>query len=399
MPTTAPVRRAGADSQRHSVVDGVPTSSRDPMLTVLFIITMAAVGIVFVMVNRWQAVSGDRQKLADRSRTLDVLGKIVAQHADTPVDTDKGWQNRPTEVQRRVARPLPVAFNVLGVSGITVVPPVSPRSANARSSGNGNANLRYSFATDNEATTVTPAESLKPPRLPAAATQRPSHHHDGVVHRRLLRLSSDDLPPDPDGPQRHATEGPSYDMLTLDTNDSGTPLTGVGAHHGDTSTSSQRHHRRHRRRRLATVAGGVALVAAVSMASNWNANDPTGSPATATDASSQGSPLAIAPPPEPTAPSVPLTPGLVVGDVAAFEVAAPFTLDLAADQPSWVQVRTRSGQVLFEQTLQPGESTQVNVDQPIAVRTGNPAGLAVTAGFVPLDHPRPAGQPITLHLG
>jgi hypothetical protein len=90
---------------------------------------------------------------------------------------------------------------------------------------------------------------------------------------------------------------------------------------------------------------------------------------------------------------------MVVGDVAAFDVAAPFTLDLAADQPSWVQVRNRSGEVLFEQTLQPGQSTQVDVDQPVAVRTGNPAGLAVTAGFVPLDHPRPAGQPITLHLG
>ena len=389
---TASVRPTGVSSQRHTVVEGVTTSSRRPMHPVTFIIIMAVVGIAFIGLSRWQTVGGDRHKLADRARTLDVLGKIVERQSASPIDTTQGVRNRPVDAQRRVARPLPAAFNMLGSSDVITPPPVSPRRD-----------------------------------IPAP-----------VIHRQMLRLTVDDVPVDPcdpastsdthhshdsgdnraevtapDGPQ-HTSDAPRRTLPWLRART--TPAAPMSAaatgprsnrspHGGVTPQASAPAHRRtrsrpHRRRQLVTVAAAVSLIAAVGVASNWDAMNTGGSTAGPTDAATPSNEsIADTEPLDPPPASIPLAPGMVVGDVAAFDVAAPFTLDLAADQPSWVQVRNRSGEVLFEQTLQPGQSTQVDVDQPVAVRTGNPAGLAVTAGFVPLDHPRPAGQPITLHLG
>ena len=366
------------------------------MLTVSFIITMALAGTVFVAVNRWQAVSGDRQRIDDRARTLEVLGRIVEQHADTSVDINQGRQSRPTDVQRRLARPLPAAFNVLGASDMGVRSSPSPRVTDG---------VAADVAADIAAWAPSPSPSPSPsaPREfnPVRPDNQPEHRTDDTIHRYVMRLPIADLsddhfgldhywPTDSISDTRAATQPapPSAGGVV-------TPRSRVP----QTSAPSPAPRSAPRRRRLATAAAAIAVVAAVGLASTWNSGGPSPYPATTADAAStaplspEGSGAAPAPP------SLPLPPGLVVGDVAAFEVAAPFTLDLAADQPSWVQVRNRSGQVLFEQTLQPGESTQVDVDQPVAVRTGNPAGLAVTAGFIPLDHPRPAGQPITLHLG
>jgi len=365
------------------------------MHPVTFIIIMAVVGIAFVGLSRWQTMGGDRHKLADRARTLDVLGKIVERQSASPIDTTQGVRNRPVDAEQRVARPLPAAFNMLGSSDVVTPPPVSPRRD-----------------------------------IPAP-----------VIHRQMLRLTVDDVPVDPcdpsstsdthhahdshdPGDNRTEATAPSSPQYTSDAprrmwpwlRARTTPAASMSAaaagprsnpslHGVVTPQASAPAHlhtrsRPHRRRQLVTVAAAVSLIAAVGVASNWDATNNGGSTAAPADAatpsnepSADTEPLALPPA------SIPLAPGMVVGDVAAFDVAAPFTLDLAADQPSWVQVRNRSGEVLFEQTLQPGQSTQVDVDQPVAVRTGNPAGLAVTAGFVPLDHPRPAGQPITLHLG
>jgi hypothetical protein len=389
------------------------------MLSVSFIITMTVATIVFIGVSRWQTVGSDRQKLADRAKTLDVLGSIVDRHAHTPVDTSQGVRNRPVDAQRRVARPLPAAFNVLGPNGAVIPPPISPRLASHDVAGNASG-----------ATAASPVSPQPGPNIPAADIP------GEVVHRQMLRLSSVDLPDDPCGTTDHdsrdridLTGELTGNLTALDKTapqqdhdgpalpgpqPHGVPLAAVGPSSSRRSSSSRRpassrgslslpreqSTHLHRRRRLAAVAAAISLIAAVGFASNWNSDGATTSSAASGDtATASDDPVTDAVTPASPAPSIPLAPGMVVGDVAAFDVAAPFTLDLAADQPSWVQVRNRSGQVLFEQTLQPGQSTQVDVDQPVAVRTGNPAGLAVTAGFVPLDHPRPAGQPMTLHLG
>jgi hypothetical protein len=365
------------------------------MLTVSFIITMALAGTVFVAVNRWQAGSGDRQRIDDRARTLEVLGRIVEQHADTNVDTDQGRQSRPADVQRRLARPLPAAFNVLGTSDMVVRSSPSPRVTDE---------VTADVTADIAAWAPSPSASRM--SRPVRRDVRPDHRTDDTIHRHVMRLPIADLSDDHSGLDHYWPTDSISDTRSMDqpappsAGDAVTPLSrrpqSSPKSHTKSRTPSHTPSHAPRRRRLATAAAAIAVVAAVGLASTWNSDGPSPYPATTADAAS----TAPLPPEVPeAAPSLPLTPGLVVGDVAAFEVAAPFTLDLAADQPSWVQVRNRSGQVLFEQTLQPGESTQVDVDQPVAVRTGNPAGLAVTAGFVPLDHPRPAGQPITLHLG
>lgn len=364
------------------------------MLTVSFIITMALAGTVFVAVNRWQAVSGDRQRIDDRARTLEVLSRIVEQHADTSVDTDQGRQSRPADVQRRLARPLPAAFNVLGSGDMVVRSSPSPRVA---------ADVAADIAADIAAWAPSPSPSPSAPResSPVRADNQPDHRTDDTIHRHVMRLPIADLSDDHSGLDHYWPTDSISDTRTA-TQPAPPSAGGVVTPRSrlpQTSAPSRAPSRALRRRRLATAAAAIAVVAAVGLASTWNSGGPSPYPATTADAAStaplspEGSGAAPAPP------SLPLTPGLVVGGVAAFEVAAPFTLDLAADQPSWVQVRNRSGQVLFEQTLQPGESTQVDVDQPVAVRIGNPAGLAVTAGFIPLDHPRPPGQPFTLHLG
>jgi len=373
------------------------------MLTVSFIITMALAGTVFVAVNRWQAVSGDRQRIDDRARTLEVLGRIVEQHADTSVDTDQGRQSRPTDVQRRLARPLPAAFNVLGSHNMVVRSSPSPRVTDG---------VTADIAADIAAWAPSPSPSPSAPweSSPVRPDSQPDHRTDDTIHRYVMRLPIADLSDDHFGLDHYWPTDSISDTRSMDqpappsAGDAVTPRSRRSQSSPKSRTPSHTPSRTPRRtpshaprrRRLATAAAAIAVVAAVGLASTWNSGGPSPYPATTADAAS----TAPLPPEVPAAaPSLPLTPGLVVGDVAAFEVAAPFTLDLTADQPSWVQVRNRSGQVLFEQTLQPGESTQVDVDQPVAVRTGNPAGLAVTAGFVPLDHPRPAGQPITLHLG
>ena len=98
-------------------------------------------------------------------------------------------------------------------------------------------------------------------------------------------------------------------------------------------------------------------------------------------------------------PTTPLAPVGALGDVVAFEVTPPLSLDLAANQASWVQVRLRGGAVLWEGTLQPGDSTQLSAWGPVDLRTGNPAGLAATVNGRLLDHPRPPGQPLTFAVG
>ena len=368
------------------------------MLTVSFIITMALAGTVFVAVNRWQAASGDRQRIDDRARTLEVLGRIVEQHADSNVDIDQGRQSRPTDVQRRLARPLPAAFNVLGSSDMVVRSSPSPRVTDG---------VTADVAADVAVWAPSPSPLPSAPRVsrPVRADHQPDHGTDDIIHRHVMRLPIADLCDDHSGLDHYWPTDSISDTRAatqpapLSAGGVVTPRSRVPQTSAPSRALSGAPSRAPRRRRLATAAAAIAVVAAVGLASTWSSGGPSPYPAATADAASSAPLPPAVSGAAPAPPSLPLTPGLVVGDVAAFEVAAPFTLDLAADKPSWVQVRNRSGQVLFERTLQPGESAQVDIDQPVAVRTGNPAGLAVTAGFIPLDHPRPAGQPITLHLG
>lgn len=95
----------------------------------------------------------------------------------------------------------------------------------------------------------------------------------------------------------------------------------------------------------------------------------------------------------------PLLPVATTGDAVTFDVPIPFSLDLAAAAATWVRVQATSGDVLYEGTLAPGDTTSVPVSGPVQVRVGNPGGLLATADGHLLDHPRPPGEPLTLTLG
>ena len=58
-------------------------------------------------------------------------------------------------------------------------------------------------------------------------------------------------------------------------------------------------------------------------------------------------------------------------------------IQLRATQDSWLQVRERSGEVLFTRTLKPGEVYRVPDRPGLRVRTGNAGGLTVITDGVP----------------
>ncbi|HRJ62585.1 MAG TPA: DUF4115 domain-containing protein, partial [Azospirillaceae bacterium] len=58
-------------------------------------------------------------------------------------------------------------------------------------------------------------------------------------------------------------------------------------------------------------------------------------------------------------------------------------IQLRATQDSWLQVRDRSGEILFTRTLKPGEVYRVPDRPGLRVRTGNAGGLTVITDGVP----------------
>lgn len=87
----------------------------------------------------------------------------------------------------------------------------------------------------------------------------------------------------------------------------------------------------------------------------------------------------LSPPPEAPAPAIDSTAaGKVYG-----AANGPSRIQLRATQDSWLQVRERSGEVLFTRTLKPGEVYRVPDRPGLRVRTGNAGGLTVITDGVP----------------
>lgn len=88
-------------------------------------------------------------------------------------------------------------------------------------------------------------------------------------------------------------------------------------------------------------------------------------------------------PPPPAAPSSPAPPAASAPPAAAAAALAPSAagtrIVLRATQAAWIQVRDpRSGQVLANQTLRPGETWEVPPDRPgLLLDTGRAEGLAI----------------------
>ena len=146
-------------------------------------------------------------------------------------------------------------------------------------------------------------------------------------------------------------------------------------------------------RRLAAVAAALLAVVAIGVGQRNPDAAPPVAAANPDVVEASPLPLDLGPP------TTPIAPIGALGDVVAFDVTPPLSLDLAAAQATWVQVRLRGGVVLWEGTLQPGDATQVSAPAAVDLRTGNPAGLATTVNGRLLDHPRPPGQPLTFAIG
>ena len=87
----------------------------------------------------------------------------------------------------------------------------------------------------------------------------------------------------------------------------------------------------------------------------------------------------LSPPPEAPPPAVDPT---VASKVYGAANGAS-RIQLRATQDSWLQVRERSGEVLFTRTLKPGEVYRVPDRPGLRVRTGNAGGLTVITDGVP----------------
>ena len=347
------------------------------MLTLSFLLlTLLVIGGT-ALAARWRAPELDARELSRRCRTLNTLATIVERRASEPATP--------------LANPSLPSSNgvvVLGpAAGVTPgVPPIPETPPPVRAAQISSVPLSVDVTHDR---------------------RRPVLRADPID---VVRVASDDLPPDP---------------LTLDEGGADSPLdppppaaklgrSGLRSHHASVVgrlpqpqgmrrnfPASDRHDVRRRILAAAAIVVALASVAIALELRRPGTNAPviteellTGSEvaAASTDAST--------PPTDATpAPTTPLAPTAVNGDEVGFAVLPPFTLDLAADQPSWVRVTSVDGTVLAEQTLQPGGSTQVAAAGPVTVRTGNPAGLAVSANGRLLDHPRLPGQPLTLAVG
>lgn len=77
-------------------------------------------------------------------------------------------------------------------------------------------------------------------------------------------------------------------------------------------------------------------------------------------------------------------------------VQSPFTLNLAAGDPSWVRVATTGGSTLFEGTMEPGDTVQLRPAEPVDVHMGNPAGMLMGVDGRLVSHSRAEGQPVTV---
>ena len=346
------------------------------MLTLSFLFLTVLVAGAITLISRWQAPGVDARLLSRRGETLNTLAAIVERRAEHPVTT--------------LASPTLPPSNGVVVLG----------SADGVTPG------------------LTPTPAPPPPLRPAVnttvpltvATERgPWQPATAANLARVVQVASVDLPPDPLTPDDDPTPWEPLPAASSPASTAG------GAEHAAAvrrlpQPQGIRHgfptaDRRDRRRRVLAAAAIIMALASVAVALELR-RPGTNAPVITEELLTGGEVAAATPDttvPSATdatpSPTTPLAPTAVNGDEVGFAVLPPFTLDLVADQPSWVRVASIDGTVLAEQTLQPGGSTQVAVTGPVTVRTGNPAGLVVSADGRLLDHPRLPGQPITLAVG
>jgi cytoskeleton protein RodZ len=99
---------------------------------------------------------------------------------------------------------------------------------------------------------------------------------------------------------------------------------------------------------------------------------PRAEPPPLPEVSASGIPFPAPPPPAVPSAAAPAA-------AAALPPAAGTRIVVRATQPAWIQVRDpRSGQVLLNQTLRPGETWDVPADRPgLLLDTGRAEGLAI----------------------
>ena len=138
---------------------------------------------------------------------------------------------------------------------------------------------------------------------------------------------------------------------------------------------------RPRRRRLLLIAA-LILVVLVGVAA-WQLVRRSGSETASTPAA-PATPAQTHPQVSPSVTSRPRT-----------RPAAPATLLLTAARGScwlWIRVGSSSGQTIYEQTLQSGQSARFGLRRPLWIRLGAPWNLAATLGRRPLSLPAQTGD-------
>lgn len=90
-----------------------------------------------------------------------------------------------------------------------------------------------------------------------------------------------------------------------------------------------------------------------------------------------------APPPPPLAATPAVIPSASIPAAEPAERPHPPSLELRANERSWVEVRQRSGHVLLRRTLQPGESWPIPTDPDLLLSTGNATGLRLVVDGQP----------------
>jgi transcriptional regulator with XRE-family HTH domain len=137
-------------------------------------------------------------------------------------------------------------------------------------------------------------------------------------------------------------------------------------------------------RSLAIIAGVIAVLLVIGYAI-WRSNSvPEEDPQA--EAAAVDQPIIAPPPAAPQAANQPL---------AGPSAAATGPVVLTAVDAVWLRVYEAGGNVLFENTMQPGERYEVpsNAQRP-QIRVGRPEALRVAVGQTPVPQLGPTGQPI-----
>lgn len=320
-------------------------------LPALALIAGSAVALVAVVtIGNWR---GDRRSLATRAKALETLGRTV-QH-----------RRCATEL-RRVAPHPPVRSGA-----VTILGPADKRQASST--------VHSVSPTLRSATGPVPhPEHLRRVSRPEAAvgntsaseptgnTSGPAAPEAGIATPQQVSAGTGDLPdittelPKTSSPVRRRVLAAAVSVAVMAT---GALAAGVWTPSPQSRT-------------------------ALESAATGNEVTPVSDPATP-GASQPTETTQVAPPP-------PLATRTESTDTESVSAASPFTLDLAAGNPTWVRVATTAGSTMFEGTLEAGDTVQLRPEEPVDVRMGNSAGLLMGIDGHLVSHSRTEGQPLTV---